>query len=215
MKKFLFLLIFILSAAAIYAQENTDNKYTKITPFKFSLTPVYSVPWNFYNVYGLDTGILAPDTHALNGVQLFAMFGGARRMNGLQIASLATLNHEQSHGVSISALINASSYMKGLQIAVANINMRESSGLQLGAFNFSSVYHASGAFNGAQIGFINRTNLIDGVQIGFFNTTTVLTGVQIGVFNYAGEIKKGVQIGPFNYHAKGTVPFLPIINGAF
>jgi len=81
--------------------------------------------------------------------------------------------------------------LNGTQIGFVNITAGQTQGAQIGYLNIS------GAFTGAQVGFVNGAGQESrGLQLGFVNAAArTLTGMQIGFVNFADSIEDGIPIG--------------------
>ena len=137
-----------------------------------------ALPNNTYNIKGIDVGI---------GSQ-------TDRITGLQTDLIWAENTYQLSGIAISGLVNISSQIKGLQIAVFN---------------------KTTAVTGLQLGAVNLAESLNGMQVAFYNHADTLHGVQFGFLNYTREIEKGIQIGLLNIAENNFLPVMVIANGRF
>lgn len=121
-------------------------------------------------------------------------------------------------------------------LGFVNGSYGQSSGLQLGGFNYSENYTGvqfgllNGTrcdFGGWQAGFVNYTaDNFSGFQLGLVNYAGRLTGLQLGLFNMAAQADRGLQLGivnllPENRHwfsaglANEVAPVMVIANWRF
>src|SRR5262249_20907318 len=70
-------------------------------------------------------------------------------------------------------------HVRGAQIGLGSVTLKDHEGLQLGAGNYAK------EMNGAQLGVANIAGKVSGAQIGLFNHAESLRGIQIGLVNHA------------------------------
>jgi hypothetical protein len=178
-------LLSILTASALSAQENISNK---ILPLQ--VTFAYPIGSNGINsmdytnrfslniLYGLNGGV--------SGVEIGSIVNFIKEnATGIQISGVANFNGGETDGVQIAGVLNINNTTNGIQIAgVSNINRAGTMGLQIATTNF-----AAGDFTG--------------IQIGVVNFSKSLTGLQLGVVNIAENAEKGIPVGIINIVKNG------------
>ena len=140
MKKFLGLVLVLMSFAVIGAQAASSA-----TPVKLSLFPPLTVPAS-KTVHGLDFAIISSIIDETQGVQLAWIYAkSANKVVGVQWA-----------------LVTKTSAMTGVEMGLVDL-ADNVTGLQYGFYNSAK------SVTGVQLGFINITENMEGIQIGLVN----------------------------------------------
>jgi hypothetical protein len=82
-----------------------------------------------------------------------------------------TLFNGKMNGLSVSPSINTTCYMNGFKIALMNVDLYDTNGLEIGLFNNAN------DVKGLQIGLINRAETLKGLQFGLININKSRTTV--------------------------------------
>ncbi len=167
------------------------------TPFALSLLPGIGTAQEDFSVRGLRLNVLAGRHHSLQGVDL-GLLGNAIVDDVLGVQAACGWNW-------VGASEGALQFAFGFNVCEADF-----CGFQ-GSWIFNSVGETC---SGVQISAFNKAEILEGLQFGLLNVADRGVGAQIGLLNHARALE-GVQIGVLNFITDSSVPFLPVVNGAF
>lgn len=210
MKKLLFLAVAVALSGSVFAEEDELTVERLWTPVQLNLASPLGLPWADRDVYGLRMNVFYGHSLDLVGADLGVVGVTRGSARGIQ---MNVYNHVEGffRGVQFGPLANYTvKTAYGLQFAgILNWVLDDGIGAQFGLINMS------GAYTGAQLGFLNwESGYVCGLNLGVINAAQVdfegcaiglvnfckgtLHGCQFGVFNIASGHSEGLQFGVFN-----------------